>query len=67
MIEISNLAKKFAVENPKKLSDQEKMDPRLKGRFFHSVQDVSFYCESGEVLGLLGPNGAGKTTTLRMW
>ena len=66
MIEISNLAKKFAVENPKKLSDQEKKDPRLKGRFFHSVQDVSFYCESGEVLGLLGPNGAGKTTTLRM-
>lgn len=33
---------------------------------FHSVRDVSFHCEQGEVLGLLGPNGAGKTTTLRM-
>lgn len=66
MIEIKNLAKKFAVENPKKLSEQEKKDPRLKGRFFHSVQDVSFSCGQGEVLGLLGPNGAGKTTTLRM-
>jgi sodium transport system ATP-binding protein len=66
MIEIKKLAKKFAVENPKKLSEQEKKDPRLKGRFFHSVQDVSFSCEKGQVLGLLGPNGAGKTTTLRM-
>ncbi|KXI27805.1 ATP-binding cassette domain-containing protein [Paraglaciecola hydrolytica] len=66
MIEIKKLAKKFAVENPKKLSEQEKKDPRLKGRFFHSVVDVSFACQKGEVLGLLGPNGAGKTTTLRM-
>lgn len=66
MIEIKQLAKKFAVENPKKLTEQEKKDPRLQGRFFHSVQDVSFSCDKGQVLGLLGPNGAGKTTTLRM-
>lgn len=66
MIEISGLAKRFAVENPKKLSEQEKKDPRLKGRFFNSVRDVSFSCGKGEVLGLLGPNGAGKTTTLRI-
>jgi sodium transport system ATP-binding protein len=66
MIEIKQLAKKFNVENPKKLSEQEKKDPRLKGRFFHSVQNVNFICDTGQVLGLLGPNGAGKTTTLRM-
>ena len=66
MIEIKQLAKKFKVENPKKLSEQEQKDPRLKGRFFHSVKDVSFACQTGQVLGLLGPNGAGKTTTLRM-
>ncbi|MAD17258.1 MAG: ABC transporter [Alteromonadaceae bacterium] len=66
MIEIVGLAKKFSVENPKKLSEQERKDPRLKGRFFHSVIDVSLICQQGEVLGLLGPNGAGKTTTLRM-
>ncbi len=66
MIDISHLAKKFAVESPKKLSEQEKKDPRLKGRFFHSVKDVSFQCDKGEVVGLLGPNGAGKTTTLRI-
>lgn len=66
MIEIKQLAKKFKVENPKKLSEQEKKDPRLKGRFFHSVQDVSFTVGKGQVMGLLGPNGAGKTTTLRM-
>lgn len=66
MIEITHLAKKFAVENPKKLSEQERKDPRLHGKYFHSVKDVSLTCKSGEVLGLLGPNGAGKTTTLRM-
>jgi sodium transport system ATP-binding protein len=66
MIEISGLAKKFKVENPKKLSEQDKKDPRLEGRFFHSVKNVSLRCEKGEVLGLLGPNGAGKTTTLRL-
>ena len=66
MIEINKLAKKFKVENPKKLSDQDKKDLRLQGRFFHSVRDVSFSCQNGQVLGLLGPNGAGKTTTLRM-
>ena len=66
MITIHQLSKKFAVENPKKLSELEKQDPRLKGRFFHSVLDVSFSCSPGQVLALLGPNGAGKTTTLRM-
>jgi len=66
MIEIDRLMKKFKVDNPKKLSQQDKKDPRLQGRFFHSVRDVTFSCERGEVLGLLGPNGAGKTTTLRM-
>ena len=31
-----------------------------------AVDDVSFTCRDGEVLGLLGPNGAGKTTLLRL-
>lgn len=30
-----------------------------------AIDDVSFHCEYGEIVGLLGPNGAGKTTTLR--
>lgn len=66
MIRVKHLSKKFAVENAKKLSQQERQDPRLQGRFFHSVKDVSFACEKGQVLGLLGPNGAGKTTALRL-
>jgi len=30
------------------------------------VKEVSFFIDSGEVVGLLGPNGAGKTTTFYM-
>ena len=30
------------------------------------VNDLSFKCEAGEVLGFLGPNGAGKSTTMKM-
>ena len=33
----------------------------------HTVVDnLSFGCEAGEVLGFLGPNGAGKSTTMKM-
>ena len=38
---------------------------KLYGR--HTVvDDLSFHCEPGEVLGFLGPNGAGKSTTMKM-
>lgn len=30
------------------------------------VDELSFRCEPGEVLGFLGPNGAGKSTTMKM-
>jgi ABC-2 type transport system ATP-binding protein len=30
------------------------------------VDDLTFRCASGEVLGFLGPNGAGKSTTMKM-
>jgi gliding motility-associated transport system ATP-binding protein len=30
------------------------------------VDDLSFRCEAGEILGFLGPNGAGKSTTMKM-
>ena len=33
---------------------------------FTAVQNLSFTCKKGEIVGFLGPNGAGKTTTMRM-
>jgi len=36
------------------------------GDEIRAVDDLSFSCRSGEIMGILGPNGAGKTTALRM-
>lgn len=33
---------------------------------FTAVDNISFSCRRGEIVGLLGPNGAGKTTTMRV-
>ena len=30
------------------------------------LSDVSFFLDSGEILGFIGPNGAGKTTTIKL-
>lgn len=66
LISVQNLSKKFELDDPKKLNQQDEKDMRLRGRFFHSLLAVDFQCDKGQVLGLLGPNGAGKTTTLRI-
>lgn len=33
---------------------------------FTAIQDITFSCRKGEIVGFLGPNGAGKTTTMRI-
>jgi ABC-2 type transport system ATP-binding protein len=33
---------------------------------YTAVDDVSFECAPGQIMGFLGPNGAGKSTTMRM-
>lgn len=44
-----------------------KIDSLTKRYGHHTVVDeLSFDCEPGEVLGFLGPNGAGKSTTMKM-
>ena len=70
MLEVNNLQKRFRLDN-KTIKENlkrnnELSDPRYEGHWFNAVQDVSFSCDKGQVLGLLGPNGAGKTTSLRM-
>ncbi len=43
------------------------IDSLTKNYGHHTVVDnLSFRCEPGEVLGFLGPNGAGKSTTMKM-
>lgn len=43
------------------------IDCLTKNYGHHTVVDnLSFKCEPGEVLGFLGPNGAGKSTTMKM-
>ena len=43
------------------------IDGLIKRYGHHTVvDDLSFQCGSGEVLGFLGPNGAGKSTTMKM-
>ena len=31
-----------------------------------AIDDISFTCKRGEIVGFLGPNGSGKTTTMRI-
>lgn len=69
MLEVKNLKKRFRMDNKtlkEKQKSSQKRDVREEDHWFNAVRDVSFKCDSGEVLGLLGPNGAGKTTSLRM-
>ncbi len=66
MIEFNAVSKRFALNDAKLVNQLHQNDPRVKGRFFNTLDDVSFHCKSGEVLGLLGANGAGKTTILRL-
>ncbi len=66
----------IAVNNLSKVYPVAIKQPGLKGTLNHffkrtyreikAVNDVSFYIQSGEVVGFLGANGAGKTTTLKM-
>ena len=31
-----------------------------------AVEDLTFFVDSGQILGLVGPNGAGKSSTVKM-
>ncbi len=55
MIEVKHVTKEFS----KLISKKDKVT-------FKADDDISFSCNSSEIVGLLGPNGAGKTTLLRI-
>ena len=64
------------VENLSKTYPVAVKEPGIKGTLNHffrrtyrqiqAVKNVSFYIDTGEIVGFLGANGAGKTTTLKM-
>ncbi|MDJ0691287.1 MAG: ATP-binding cassette domain-containing protein [Xenococcaceae cyanobacterium MO_188.B32] len=64
------------VENLSKTYPVAVKEPGIKGTLNHffrrtyrqiqAVRSVSFYIDTGEIVGFLGANGAGKTTTLKM-
>lgn len=67
MISVEQLGKSFLLtKETQKQLNQNSHDVRQKAKSFQALQNVSFSCEQGQVLGLLGANGAGKTTTLRI-
>jgi ABC-2 type transport system ATP-binding protein len=52
------------MSNDQMMIEAENLTKRY-GRFT-AVNNLTFSCHAGEVVGFLGPNGAGKTTTMRM-
>lgn len=68
MLQVMGLQKKFRIgkeQTRNKILEESKVNRERQG-WFHAVEDVSFSCDSGQVLGLIGANGAGKTTSLRL-
>lgn len=62
MIRVEHLSKDFKVGRKAR---KELGSAAVNGRV-RALNDISFACQPGRVLGLLGPNGAGKTTALRI-
>ena len=52
------------MNNDALMIEAENLTKRYGG--FTAVNNLTFSCQAGEIVGLLGPNGAGKTTTMRM-
>lgn len=51
-------------ENNKIMIEADRLTKRYGN--LAAIEDISFACRQGEVVGFLGPNGAGKTTTMRI-
>lgn len=67
IIEVENLTKIYTVAIKKAgIRNTLKHFFNRQYKEIKAVQNVSFYIESGEIVGFLGANGAGKTTTLKM-
>ncbi|WAJ68973.1 ABC transporter ATP-binding protein [Catenovulum adriaticum] len=66
MLNLNGISKRFLLNQADKVNQAGMPDPRIQGRYFQALEQISLDCKPGEVLGLLGQNGAGKTTLLRI-
>ncbi|OAN55077.1 polysaccharide ABC transporter ATP-binding protein [Magnetospirillum moscoviense] len=70
VLDVANVSKTFRLfHNPVTGPIMAALKPWKRHAYyqeFPALDDISFRCHRGEVIGIIGPNGAGKTTLLKM-